>query len=158
MQLAENEIRKITEDVWKLVLGRELQPSPQSIHPSQMQNPIAASVQISGQRPLAVVLYCPAELASRAAASMFGTDPHKAVAEDLQDVLCELANMIGGNVKSMLDGVRHLSLPSPTYELDHKRLFRRHVVLSQPSFYCDELPLLVMLLAEDKYGLQQTDF
>ena len=50
-------------------------------------------------------------LAKAAAAAMFHLDPAHVIDEDVRDMATELANMIGGNLKSLLPGPSKLSLP-----------------------------------------------
>ena len=157
MRFAQSELREITESVWTSLLGIELQPGPEEVDPSGMQRPMASCVQITGGWQAAVVLYCPTGLALRAAAIMFGVDEQTVAADDIQDVMCELVNIIGGNIKGMLSGSCNICLPTLVQGLDYKLIFPRHLLLSRVSFDCEGQPLLVMLLGEDKSPSRQGD-
>ena len=106
------EIPRITEDVWSSVLGLELKKTENGSELSSGQRYMTAVVQITGGWKGAVSIDCPHELAQRAAASMFGVEPDAAKPDEIKDALGEIANMIGGNFKSMLPAAVQLSLPS----------------------------------------------
>lgn len=73
---------------------------------------IGASVQLLGDWEGAVVVACSNDFGRQAAAEMFGTPADAITGEEITDALGELANMIGGNVKPLLPGAEHLSLPT----------------------------------------------
>jgi chemotaxis protein CheX len=150
MKFAENELRQITEETWKIVLGEELQGPTMRVGPNEIENCIAACAQIAGDWQLAVVLYCSADAARKAATLMFGAGDAKVSSEDVDDALCELINIIAGNIKGTLSGSSHLSPPNLVKGQDFKLMFPRHVLLSEADFIYQGEPLLVMLLGEDQ--------
>jgi len=152
MKFAEAELRQITEDTWKILLGEELQLCARPVAPAQIENSIAACAQIAGDWQLAVVLYCSTALAHHVAGVMFEEEENSATAEDYHDALCELVNIIGGNIKGALSGSSHLSLPTLVKGQDFKIMFPRHVLLSEAAFECRGQPLIVVVLGEDKLG------
>ena len=88
--------------------------------------PFHTTVQISGAWNGAVLLRCSGALASLASARMFGLDDGEASPEQVHDALGELANILGGCVKTLLPEPCFLSLPSITGGEDH-RPHERHV-------------------------------
>jgi chemotaxis protein CheX len=58
-----------------------------------------------------VVYACSMTAAQHAAAAFLAMEPDEVSSEDLSDVLGELANIVGGNVKAMLPSGCFLSLP-----------------------------------------------
>jgi chemotaxis protein CheX len=154
MKFAENELKQITEETWKIVLDAELLVAARVVAPAEISEPIAACAQIVGDWHLATVLYCPMAVAQGAAAVMFDKTPESATLDDIQDTMCELINIIAGNVKGVLSGSSFLSLPSVVKGSDFKLRFPRHVLLSEVSFESDGRPLLVRLLGEDRAGAQ----
>jgi chemotaxis protein CheX len=149
MKFAENELRQITEETWQIVLGEELQDASASIAPSEIKQCIAACAQIAGDWQLAVVLYCSADVARNAAGVMFDAEGAAVSTEDIHDAVCELINIIAGNIKGALSGSSNLSLPNLVRGQDFKLMFPRHVLLSESHFVYRGEPLLVMLLGED---------
>ncbi len=73
---------------------------------------LLATVQIAGQWTGSVVLSLSPEIATRSAVAMLNIAPEEVTADDRQDVAAELANMVGGNLKSVLPGPSFLSLPT----------------------------------------------
>ncbi len=48
MKFAETELRQITEETWRLVLGEDLEPAPAPVGVENIEDLIAACAQISG--------------------------------------------------------------------------------------------------------------
>jgi chemotaxis protein CheX len=72
---------------------------------------LTAIISIVGDHPAALTINCTAEFGNVLAAAMFGMTPDELTAAEVQDAVGELANMIGGSVKAMLDGSWQLGLP-----------------------------------------------
>ncbi|GAA1800896.1 hypothetical protein GCM10009682_23180 [Luedemannella flava] len=72
---------------------------------------IVASVSITGGWSGHVVVSCSDAAAKQAAAAFLMMDATEVSADDVTDVLGELANIVGGNVKSMLPASSMVSLP-----------------------------------------------
>ena len=157
MKFAENEIRQITQETWNIVLGEELQIPSKPVTLADMETSIAACEQVAGDWQLAVVLYCSSAVARRAATLMFSADETTLSTEDIHDAMCELINIIAGNVKGILSGSSHLSLPNLVRVQDFKLMFPRHVLLSEANFIYRGEPIIVMLLGEDKRALHKED-
>ncbi len=154
MEFAVEEIRQITESVWTSTLGMPIEPRA-DMKPSEMEHAIAACIQITGGWQAVIALYCPARLARSAAAAMFGVSDEAVTPDDLQDVMCELVNIIGGNVKGMLEGSCQISLPALVEGLNYSLIFPRHMLLSNATFQCQDQPLIVMFLGADKSRSRQ---
>lgn len=73
---------------------------------------LLASVHLAGQWTGSVVLGLSREVAAESAAAMLQVPRDTVTTIDQHDVASELANMIGGNLKSMLPGPSFLSLPT----------------------------------------------
>ena len=82
---------------------------------------LTSSVYLEGEWNGAVSLVCEWRQAREFAGKFLSMDPPEPVDNDVRDVLGELANMIGGNIKSMMAKDVRLSLPSvidgSSYEL-----------------------------------------
>ena len=72
---------------------------------------IVASVSISGGWSGHVVVSCSTSAAKQAAAAFLMMDATEVSTDDVADVMGELANIVGGNVKSMLPASSFVSLP-----------------------------------------------
>ena len=84
--------------------------------------------------------------AHRAACALLGLSGYHLSRNEIQDVLGEIANMTGGNIKSLLPHPSKLSIPavrdgvSPAGELPGRPM------LAQVAFECGGQPLIVTLL------------
>jgi chemotaxis protein CheX len=72
---------------------------------------VVASVSISGGWSGHVVVSCSTSAAKQAAAAFLMMDATEVSTDDVADVMGELANIVGGNVKSMLPASSFVSLP-----------------------------------------------
>jgi chemotaxis protein CheX len=110
-QPTNDDLSTIAEQVWSSYLDPEgvapLLPFPA---PRQLIE-VSASVSVTGAWRGHVVLSCSSTAAKNAAAALLGVEFDEVTAEDIADALGELANIIGGNIKSLLPEPSALSLP-----------------------------------------------
>jgi chemotaxis protein CheX len=106
-----DDLAEMVEQVWVSYLDPEgvspLVPNGDDEQPSEVHS----SVSISGTWTGHVVYASSAAAARKAAAAFLAMDVGEVSQEDVSDVLGELANIIGGNVKAMLPPGCVLSLP-----------------------------------------------
>jgi chemotaxis protein CheX len=74
-------------------------------------DPLQANVSIAGAWSGCVALSLSSGLIQAAASKMLNCDPNALTNEDQQEVATEIANMIGGNLKSILPAPSILSIP-----------------------------------------------
>jgi len=145
VNFSEVEIQQVCETVFNSVLGWEVFPADRVVNAEQ-ERIIASSVQISGAWDGAVALYCPEPLARQAACGMFGLNANDIAAEDVQDALGELANMIGGNLKALLPEPCYLSLPTVADGTVFTLRIRGSEVQCQVPLECQGFPVTVTVL------------
>ena len=105
------DVADVTVAVWESVLSM----SPLSAPPvDATESPVSSSVHIVGGWNGAVSLSTTEHLASVIASTMFELPLGDLSTEDVDDAIGEMANMIGGNVKSLLPGPSQLSMPAVT--------------------------------------------
>ena len=108
-----NQIESIVNEVWEAYTSVRLRiPMQRSGEPREADDFVTGRVFINGAWRGSVEVECSRPLAVRAAASMLGGDAEAMSVSDLKDALGELTNIIGGNIKSLLPGPSHLSLPA----------------------------------------------
>jgi chemotaxis protein CheX len=111
VEVNENDLAEMVEQVWMSYLDPEglnpLIPTYDENQPSEVHS----SVSITGSWTGHVVFASSIVAARRAAAAFLAMEADEVSAEDLSDVLGELANIVGGNVKAMLPPGCFLSLP-----------------------------------------------
>lgn len=106
-----DDLTAVVQQVWSSFLDVDLAVVPADT--TVLQAPVlSAVVHISGAWEGAVRLECRATHAAAAAALMFAIEPSEASDEASRDALGELANIVTGNVKSLLPAPSALSLPS----------------------------------------------
>lgn len=105
----QTQIEQIVGDVFRTMLNAEAVPSAAS---RPQAGSLTSTVQFAGDWKGAVLLQCDARPALEMATRLLpGPAPSK-VDENVRDALGELANMIGGNLKSVLPPGVALSMPS----------------------------------------------
>jgi chemotaxis protein CheX len=107
----EGDLAEMVEQVWVSYLDPEginpLIPTGDESQPSDVHSSVSISGSWTGH-----VVYASSEAAARKAAAAFLAMGEDEVSpEDIADVLGELANIVGGNVKAMLPQGALLSLP-----------------------------------------------
>jgi chemotaxis protein CheX len=111
--LHEEDIIAITAQVWSSFLGVELSAVPPQ--DAELVGPVlVAQVRMTGAWNGRVLLRCSAAHAAAAAVCMFSTSPGAASDLEARDALGELANVVAGNVKSLLPAPSALSMPVVT--------------------------------------------
>lgn len=102
-------IEQIVQSVFATMANIELQraePAPVG------GNSLLATVHIAGSWTGTVVLSLTQELAGATAAGMLMMSEAEVTDADRRDTASELANMVGGNLKSVLPAPSYLSLPT----------------------------------------------
>jgi chemotaxis protein CheX len=111
-------IEQIVENVFQTMMDLEVHPSDAPWPPRA--EVITASISLAGSWKGAVLVECGLPEAFLFASRMIGIDPPTALNDDVRDALGELANMVGGNLKSILPGGVELSLPSVVWGSDYR--------------------------------------
>jgi chemotaxis protein CheX len=107
----DDDLMAIAEQVWASYLD------PEGVNPLLLAPPatpprdVSASVSMTGAWRGHVVVSCSATASRNAAAALLGVDLADVTPADVTDAVGELANIIGGNVKSLLPEPSALSLP-----------------------------------------------
>jgi len=111
VEVNENDLAEMVAQVWESYLDPEgvspLIPTYDENQPSEVHS----SVSITGSWTGHVVYASSTTAARRAAAAFLAMEPDEVSPDDLSDVLGEIANIVGGNVKAMLPPGALLSLP-----------------------------------------------
>jgi len=101
----------IAEQVWTSYLDVDGMSPLVPVPAEKPSLDVSASVSMTGAWRGHVVVRCSAAAARNAAAALLGVELDDVTTEDVTDALGELANIIGGNVKSLLPEPCALSLP-----------------------------------------------
>lgn len=110
LEIAPEDLAQIVQSAFENMLGLEVSWCGAAWTASS--NRLTALVHITGESSGTVVLECSPAVACQFAGKFLSIDPPAVVDEMVRDVLGELANIIGGNVKSALAQGLHLSIPA----------------------------------------------
>lgn len=129
-------LAEIVESVFTTMMNLEVSPTIAPWNP--VGDRLTSSVYLTGEWNGAVLLDCNARQACQFAGRILSMDPPEFVDDDVRDVLGELANMIGGNMKcSMTTGVS-LSMPTVMEGRDYDMRICGSQVLERVAFQCVE--------------------
>jgi chemotaxis protein CheX len=138
-------LSQIVESVFTTMMSLEVSPS--DVTWSHLGERITSFVHLTGDWNGAVLLECTPRQACQFAGRILCMDPPDAVDDDVRDVLGELANMIGGNMKcGMSTGVR-LSMPSVMDGKDYDLHICGSEVQDRLAFQCADGHFWVTVLA-----------
>ena len=110
-------IEQIVQQVFQTMLNMEVQARELPWPPGREL--VTASISLSGSWKGAVFVECGFQDAFLFTSRMLEIDPPTELNDDVRDALGELANMVGGNLKSVLPGGVDLSLPSVVWGSDY---------------------------------------
>lgn len=150
MDPTSDDINALTMQVWEAVLCLPIENDVPEPRPSDLH--VVGMVNITGGWEGSVLVRCTRPLARTITETMFGMDPGEATADEIADALGEIANMIGGNVKSLVPGPSQLSLPTVA---DYEHLsFPQSEECASSSFLTENEHMLVSVL---RRANEQTD-
>jgi chemotaxis protein CheX len=138
------EIPPVVESIFGTMLNLEVVPGLFALDPCADR--MTSTVQLSGAWTGAVVFECDRDQACRLAGRFLSIDPPVAVDDLVRDVLGELANMIGGNMKCVLSGSLRLSMPCVVDGGDHHMRIPGVSLRERLSFQSIEGPFWIGLL------------
>ncbi|MFO0593307.1 MAG: chemotaxis protein CheX [Polyangiaceae bacterium] len=106
-----DELASVIETVWSEVLRSDVRRLDEGEPCNVRLASVTARIHVLGPAPRTIVFTCSETLGRRLASFMFHVDPEAASAEDVNDAVGEVANMVGGNVKCIFGSPTTLSLP-----------------------------------------------
>lgn len=143
MQFLEQEISEITETTWDAMLGLEIRVNLLPGRINFVDEFWTGTVEIYGAWHGVVLLHGSGKLAHSAASVIFG---HLAsTPQDRKDAMYELTNVIAGNIKALLPGPSHLSLPLVLPTTPEGLTVPHAERVSELVFDCQDQPLWVAL-------------
>ena len=111
--LVADDLRVMVDEIWSSLFSPAPEDSPDE---APLRGPLVAGyVDIAGGWDGRVLVSTTEEGAVAIAATMLAVPPERVLADDLADAMGELANIVGGSVKSYVDGRSTLSLPAVSH-------------------------------------------
>lgn len=144
LEIMPSELAQIVESVFGTMLSLEVGECGTPWFPSG--NRLTSAVHLAGDFNGAVLLECDRRQACRFAGRFLSTDPPETVDDVVRDVLGELANMIGGNLKCIFSAGIRLSMPSVVDGSDYSVRVCGAEVRERLAFQCAEGPFWVTVL------------
>ena len=144
-QIQPSEVIQVVESVFDTMLSLTVNQEGTPWFPSADR--LTSALHLAGDWNGAVLLECSRSQACRLAGRFLSQDPPESVDDDVRDVLGELANMIGGNLKCVLTRGIRLSMPSVVDGSDYSMRVCGAEVRERIALGCDEGPFWVTVLA-----------
>lgn len=143
-----SELAQIVEYVFRTMICLEVSESDQLWFHSSDQ--LTATIHLAGDWNGALALGCGTKQACAFAARFLSMEKPEMVDDVVRDVLGELANMIGGNLKCVLAGGLRLSVPSVVDDSDQNLRVCRAGIRERLVFECAEGIFSVAVLREER--------
>jgi chemotaxis protein CheX len=139
-------VTRVVENVFQTMLGMQVQPVALPWPPKPHGELITASISLTGSWKGAVLVECGQHEAFRFTTQMIGIDLPTEFNDDVRDAIGELANMVGGNLKSALPGGVGLSLPTVVWGHDYSLQICRAGTAERWVFKGDDVTFAVTLV------------
>jgi chemotaxis protein CheX len=104
-----SEIEQIVQMIFETMLSMTVQRTESGLGEPHR---LLGTIQVTGTTAVSLVLSVSDGVGRTGSANMLAMSPDEVTEEDQRDVVAELTNMIGGNLKSMIPGANFLSLPT----------------------------------------------
>lgn len=103
-------IQEVMANIWTTMFDQEVGTLPEP--PPKAAENMTSVVHISGAWEGAVIIEVPSTLSVKLASAMLGMTEEELGPDEVRDAIGELANVAGGNIKSLLPQPSSLSLPT----------------------------------------------
>lgn len=145
VEIQPSELVQIVESVFGTMMSLEVNQRGTPWFPSPDR--LTSALHLAGDWNGAVLLECSPSQACRFAGRFLSMDPPDTVDDVVRDVLGELANMIGGNLKCVLTRGIRLSMPSVVDGSDYSLRVCGAEVRERIALGCDDGAFWVTVLA-----------
>ena len=136
LETSTEQITQIEESVFMTMMSLDVSPCDASWNPSGDR--LTSFVHLTGDWNGAVLLDCNPRQACQFAGRILSMDPPDIVDDDVRDVLGELANMVGGNMKCCMPTGVQLSMPTVMEGRDYDMRICGSQILERVAFQCAE--------------------
>ena len=144
IEILTSALAQIAESVFATMMNLEVGQGGTPWFPGG--NRLTSALHLAGDWNGAVLLECDREQACRFAGRFLSMDPPDTPDDVVRDVLGELANMIGGNLKCVLTPGIRLSMPSVVDGSDYSVRVVGAEVRERLAFQCAEGPFWITVL------------
>jgi len=147
MPIQKNYVEEIVKMIWSTTFSMEANPSAQKI---ELNDPglDRVSIQITGKWNGVIVMFLSPKLLEKMTPVFFPSDSNEHSKEELGETLCELGNMVGGNIKNLMPSPSTLAIPVTAFS-DETLDFPHTKKILQMNFECQGLGFGVCLLESE---------
>lgn len=146
MLFSSEEIFQLIQYIWATVLEVDVAPSRAALSADMGDGFLTGCVHITGDWEGTMTLSCPEELASLASSILLEVDQEAVTVDDMLDTVGELTNMIAGNLKGLIRGTCHISVPVVAHGLGRRFTAPGKNLLQRVTFESGGQTFEVMLL------------
>jgi chemotaxis protein CheX len=140
----QDDIISITQNILSTMISMDAVPVAANAASVEGKR-LTGCISISGEWKGAVILQASEAFSRQAVCNMLQLKPNEVSDSDLEDVLSEITNMVGGNIKSQVTAPSFLSLPSVAVGHDFSFHLKGAKVIVETSFNCGGEQLDVLL-------------
>jgi CheY-specific phosphatase CheX len=145
-RITQDDLCQLTLAIWESTLGLGVQPISRRDPSDHRAGILIAQVKITGTWLGTVLLECSGELAKKVARVMFAIGPKEPSLDQVRDALAEMTNITAGNLKSLVGGHCHLSMPQVTERENQQPIGPESAVITRQAFDCQGEPFGVTIL------------
>lgn len=132
----ESTLSEIVSFVWETFVGTEIADGP----PADLPNAHSAAISIGGPWTATVIVAMSDELVRRYTCALLEMTEEQLTNEDIRDALGELVNVVGGNIKGLLDDEGASTLSLPVVSRPSPEVAGSHLTITS-WFVADGLPM-----------------
>ncbi|MGE0878895.1 MAG: chemotaxis protein CheX [Acidimicrobiia bacterium] len=140
-------LHAVAPEIWEMMLGVSMTFVADGTHEwGEMARTITGLVTVVGDWTGAITVQSTTTAARKFAALMFGADdPDELPLEEVRDAHAELVNMVGGNMKNMVEGKCTLGIPTVTEGVGYEVRLPRTQPTQQFVYDCDGDAVMVVV-------------
>ncbi len=142
--LPDHKIFQIIQNTWFSIFGTPVQQQLGTVSFDKSNQILSARIFINGAIDGAIILDCPHQLAWDMATFFYQAEQDVIPEKDVSDILGELVNVIGGQIKPFLPRPNYLSLPKinkSLLEIDDNKM----TVINKVGFEYQKQPIQLMV-------------
>jgi chemotaxis protein CheX len=147
MPFEPSDVGALIEMIWNVVLDCNVQAVETLNDRRDPTDALTGMVELTGAWEGVVALQCPADLMKQVASIMFEIEPDRVTLDQSEDALCELTNIVGGNLKALLPPPTHLGLPTVERDAVGPRTSSGAGLLTQLAFEANGFVFTVAIIS-----------
>lgn len=132
----ESTLSETVSFVWQTFVGTDIADGPSA----EIDTPYSAAISIGGPWTATIIVAMGSELVRRYTSALLAMPDEDLTNDDIRDALGELVNVVGGNIKGLLDDDGESTLSLPVVSSPEPQVAGSHLTISS-WFVADGLPM-----------------